>query len=35
MPVIDRKTISVGNDDKHHIKLIHKESKNNTNKDAS
>ena len=35
MPVIDRKPISVDNDDKYHKKLVHMQSKNDTNNDAS
>ena len=34
MPVIDRKLIS-GNNDKHHIKLVHRQHKNDPNNDAS
>ena len=30
MPVINRKPASVDNDDKHHIKLINRQSKNDT-----
>ena len=35
MPVIDRKPVSIDNDDEHHIKLIHRQGKNHTNNDAS
>ena len=33
--VIDRKPVSVDSDDEHHIKLIHRQSKNHTSNDAS
>ena len=35
MHVIDRKPVNVDNDDDHHIKLIHRQSKNDTKNDAS
>ena len=35
MPVINRKPAGVDNNDKHYIKLIHRQSKNDTNNDAS
>ena len=35
MPVIDRKPVNVDNDDKHHIELMHRQHKNDTNNDAS
>ena len=35
MPVIDRKPVSVDNDDEHHTKLVHRQCKNDTNNDAS
>ena len=35
MPVIDRKPLSVDNDDEHHKKPIHRQGKNDTNNDAS
>ena len=35
MPVIDRKPVSIDNDDEHHIKLMHRQSKNDSNNDAS
>ena len=35
MPVIDRKPLSGDNDDKHHKKLVHRQSKNDVNNDAS
>ena len=35
MPMIDRKPVSVDNDDEHHIKFMHRQSKNDTNSDAS
>ena len=35
MPVIDRKPVSIDNNDEHHIKLMHRQSKNNSNNDAS
>ena len=35
MPVVDRKPVSVDNDDVHHRKLIHRQSKNNTNNGTS
>ena len=35
MPVIDRKPISGDNDDEYHIKLVHRQHKNNPNNDAS
>ena len=35
MPVIDRKPVSVDNGDEHHITLMHRQSKNDSNSDAS
>ena len=35
MPVIDRKPVSVDNDDVHHTKLMHRQSKNDTNNDVA
>ena len=35
MPVIDRKPISVDNDDEHHKKLMHRQGKNDSNNDTS
>ena len=35
MPVINRKPASVDNDDEHHMKLIHRQSKTNTNNATS
>ena len=35
MPVIDRKLVSVDNDDEHHKNLMHRQSKNDPNNDAS
>ena len=35
MAVIDRKPVSIDNDDKHHTKLVHRQYKNDTNNDAS
>ena len=35
MSVIVWKPVSVDNDDEHHAKLIHRQSKNDTNNDAS
>ena len=35
MPVLDRKPVSVDNDDEHHKKLMHRQGKNNTNNDTS
>ena len=35
MPLIDRKPVSVENDNEHHIKLVHRQHKNDTNNDAS
>ena len=35
MPVIDRKPVSVDNDDEHHPKLVNRQCKNDTNNDAS
>ena len=33
--MIDRKPVSIDSDDEHHIKLMHRQSKNDTNNDAS
>ena len=35
IPVIDRKLVSVENDDKHHKNVMHRQGKNNPNNDAS
>ena len=35
MPVLDRIPINIDNDDKHHKNLIHRQSKNDQNNDAS
>ena len=35
MPVVDRKPVSIDNDDEHHKKLMHRQGKNDTNNDAS
>ena len=35
MPVIDRKLVSIANDDGHHIKLSHRQGKNHVNNDVS
>ena len=35
MPVIDRKPVSADNDDEHLVKLLHRQSKNDKNNDAS
>ena len=35
MPAIGRKPVHEENDDEHHTKLMHRQSKNNTNNDAS
>ena len=35
MPVIDRKPIIGDNDEEHHIKLVHRQHKNDPNNDAS
>ena len=35
MPVVNRKPVSVENDDKHHKKLMHRQGKNDTNNDAA
>ena len=35
MPVIDRKTVSIDNDDKHHKKVMHMQGKNDPYNDTS
>ena len=35
MSVIDRKPVNVDSDDKHHIELMHRQCKYDTNNDAS
>ena len=35
MPVLDRKPVSVDNDDEHHKKLTHRQGKNDPNNDTS
>ena len=35
MPVIERKLLSVDNDDKHHRNLMHRQAKNDPNNDTS
>ena len=35
MPVIDRKPVSIDNDDEHHTKLVYRQHKNDPNNDAS
>ena len=35
MPVVNRKPVSVDNDDEHHKKLMHRQGKNDTNNDTS
>ena len=35
MPVVNRKPVNVDNDDEHHIKIMHKQHKKDTNNDAS
>ena len=35
MPVIDKKPVSVDDDDKHHKKIMHRQSKNDTKNDPS